>query len=29
MTSAMLGSFRDRVETREEFMTLINNGHVR
>ena len=28
VTSAMLGSFRDRLETREEFMTLIN-GHVR
>ena len=29
VTSAMLGTFRDRIETREEFMTLINNGHVR
>ena len=29
VTSAMLGSFRDRLETREEFMTLIHNGHVR
>jgi GTP cyclohydrolase I len=28
VTSAMLGSFRDRLETREEFMTLIN-GQVR
>jgi GTP cyclohydrolase IA len=27
VTSAMLGSFRERLETREEFMTLIN-GHV-
>jgi GTP cyclohydrolase I len=28
VTSAMLGTFRDRIETREEFMTLIR-GHVR
>ncbi len=27
VTSAMLGAFRDRAETRAEFMALIRNGH--